>query len=168
MDLSTKVYGAWAGDEKGTPYNPDQCAQEVRDIHSSYQIYQCSRKKGYGPDGLYCKQHAPKETLPVTGVVYYAYVSGAVWSISRLDLNNNRIVNKEVVFGVWQGHVKGSIRNMSYVYDSLDKALGSVLERLTRHKDALIGDMLRVNTALADVHQTISETLTKTEPPQNP
>ena len=42
-------------------YKPEQCAYEVyapgRFVHS----YQCTRKPGYGPDGLYCKQHDPAE-----------------------------------------------------------------------------------------------------------
>ena len=38
-------------------YCPDQCAYEVWDF-SGWQLHQCSRKPGHGPEGLYCKQHA--------------------------------------------------------------------------------------------------------------
>ena len=31
----------------------------VTSIYTGYCIHQCSRKRGYGPDGLYCKQHDP-------------------------------------------------------------------------------------------------------------
>ncbi len=48
-------YGEWAGWPRGMAYNPACCAYEIwEDMHS----FQCSRKNGHGPDGLYCKQHA--------------------------------------------------------------------------------------------------------------
>lgn len=52
-------YNEWAGNPKGSPYNEERCAEEVwpRDRWVSYQ---CTRKNGYGPEGLYCKQHAKK------------------------------------------------------------------------------------------------------------
>ena len=48
-------YGEWAGKPQGTPYNPERCAYEV---WHNMTAYQCLRSPGYGPDGLYCKQHA--------------------------------------------------------------------------------------------------------------
>ena len=50
-------YGKWAGFPTGYKFNPDHCAYEV---DAKYLFVQCSRKPGYGPDGLYCKQHAKK------------------------------------------------------------------------------------------------------------
>ena len=52
-----RVYGAWAGNPKGSLENPARCIKEVwpRD---GYIAHQCRRKRGYGKDGLYCKQHA--------------------------------------------------------------------------------------------------------------
>lgn len=55
-----RVYGRWAGKPKGTQEDPTRCVEEVcaggRDMH----FYQCLRKRGHGPDGLYCKQHDPE------------------------------------------------------------------------------------------------------------
>ena len=48
-------YNRWAANPKGDSYRMGYCAYEVWWAVSSYQ---CSRKSGYGPDGLYCKQHA--------------------------------------------------------------------------------------------------------------
>lgn len=59
--LSEKRYGAWAGNPKGRPYNPEQCAEEVSD-RTGWHFYQCNRIKGFGKDGLYCKQHAKKNS----------------------------------------------------------------------------------------------------------
>jgi hypothetical protein len=50
-----KSYGAWTGNPKGNPEDPDRCVESVSD---GYLFYQCKRKRGYGPGGLYCKQHA--------------------------------------------------------------------------------------------------------------
>lgn len=51
-----KRYGRWAGNKRGDPYKEGKCAYEVWD-HVSRQ---CSRKKGHGVNGLYCKQHEKK------------------------------------------------------------------------------------------------------------
>lgn len=52
-----KRYGAWAGNNKGVPADKSRCAEEVAD---GYFFYQCSRKCGHGPNGIYCKQHAKR------------------------------------------------------------------------------------------------------------
>ncbi len=51
-------YGYWAGNPKGVPYCPNQCAYRVFPANGRW--HQCSRRKGHGPDGLYCQQHAAK------------------------------------------------------------------------------------------------------------
>ena len=50
-------YHKWAGNPRGYPYVPSRCAYEVFRHHLPSQ---CGRNKGYGPDGLYCRQHALK------------------------------------------------------------------------------------------------------------
>jgi hypothetical protein len=52
-------YGTWAGNPKGADYNEGSCAYEVSDS-DGWHYYQCSRKNGHGPEGIYCKQHAKK------------------------------------------------------------------------------------------------------------
>lgn len=49
-------YNTWAGEPKGQKYKPSQCAYEC--YAGIAQFYQCPRKPGHGPAGLYCKQHA--------------------------------------------------------------------------------------------------------------
>jgi hypothetical protein len=53
-------YNEWAGNPKGRAYDPRRCAYEVWQNHLSYQ---CSKKPGKGPDGLYCGQHAKRVSL---------------------------------------------------------------------------------------------------------
>lgn len=55
-----RIYGAWAGNKAGTPEAITRCIKEVwpRD---GWIPHQCRRKRGYGPNGLYCKQHAQKK-----------------------------------------------------------------------------------------------------------
>ena len=52
-------YGRWAGNERGITYDGDRCAMEVYD-RDGFHAYQCLRRRGYGPELLYCKQHAKK------------------------------------------------------------------------------------------------------------
>ena len=66
QEAQTHRYGGWAGNEKGRPFDPRRCAAEVM---SGYHFFQCTRKPGHGPGGLYCKQHAKcvKGGLPGDG-----------------------------------------------------------------------------------------------------
>lgn len=50
-----------------------RCVERV--TSDSWNFYQCSRKRGFGKDGLYCKQHAkrhPAEALSVSKQNSYA------------------------------------------------------------------------------------------------
>ena len=53
-------YGQWAGNEKGSCYDPARCAYEVYPKQNGWVPYQCRRERGSGPANLYCKQHAKK------------------------------------------------------------------------------------------------------------
>ena len=48
-------YNRWAGKPKGEDYKEGRCAYEV---FGAWLSYQCTRKNGHGPSGLYCKQHS--------------------------------------------------------------------------------------------------------------
>ena len=50
-----RQYGAWAGNRNGHPEQPTRCIVEV---YNGFMFGQCGRKRGHGPDSLYCKQHA--------------------------------------------------------------------------------------------------------------
>ena len=54
-------YGKWAGNPNGYPERWGDCIAEVHD-YSSCLFHQCCRKRGYGPDQKFCKQHAKKAT----------------------------------------------------------------------------------------------------------
>jgi len=55
-----RVYDEWSGNEKGTPEDPTRCIVAVPSW-SGWHSPQCRRKRGFGPEGLYCKQHAKIE-----------------------------------------------------------------------------------------------------------
>lgn len=55
--MTERRYNQWAGNPNGDKENPLKCIQEVRDS-SGWHSYQCARKRGFGKEGLYCKQHA--------------------------------------------------------------------------------------------------------------
>lgn len=53
-----KVYGQWSGNPRGIPAKPDQC---IKSVYGDRWIpHQCTRKRGHGPKGMYCKQHAKR------------------------------------------------------------------------------------------------------------
>jgi len=57
-------YGLWGGCPKGRPEDPTCCIEEVWPSRAYGLIpRQCSRKRGHGPDGLYCGQHAKKHNM---------------------------------------------------------------------------------------------------------
>lgn len=60
MMTEERRYNSWAGNPKGDPENKERCVQHVypQDYARGMISVQCSRKRGHGPDGLYCKQHA--------------------------------------------------------------------------------------------------------------
>ena len=51
----SRIYGGWAGNPKGNPENKENCIEEVYGL--DWYSHQCTRKRGHGKDGLYCKQH---------------------------------------------------------------------------------------------------------------
>lgn len=55
-----KAYGQWAGNEAGRKPDFTRCCKNLFDIRSAPGGYQCSRKRGHGPGGAYCKVHDPK------------------------------------------------------------------------------------------------------------
>jgi hypothetical protein len=53
-------YGEWAGNPAGTKEDDKRCREEVWPHGGGWVPYQCLRKRGYGPNGELCKQHAKK------------------------------------------------------------------------------------------------------------
>lgn len=54
-----RVYGQWAGNPNGTPEDTTRCIERVWKGRGQIPS-QCQRKRRYGKDGLYCKQHDPE------------------------------------------------------------------------------------------------------------
>ena len=54
----SRRYGAWAGNPSGAVEDVARCVREVAGRGRRVMFYQCLRKRGNGPGGLYCKQHA--------------------------------------------------------------------------------------------------------------
>ena len=59
-DAEKHRYRVFAGSPNGTAYNSLRCAAEVHDGGRAGLFNQCGRKPGYGPDHIYCAQHAKK------------------------------------------------------------------------------------------------------------
>lgn len=55
-------YGDYGGNPKGHAPDFTRCCEDVaRPLGVTYMYGQCTRKRGYGPEGAYCKQHDPIE-----------------------------------------------------------------------------------------------------------
>ncbi len=52
-------YGVCAGNTHGRKENPNHCIEAIF-VLNGWISRQCSRNRGHGPDGLYCKQHAKR------------------------------------------------------------------------------------------------------------
>lgn len=57
--LHDESYGAWAGNKAGYKPDPSRCCKSVSSSGRSHLFTQCGRKRGYGPEAAYCKQHSP-------------------------------------------------------------------------------------------------------------
>lgn len=56
-------YNQWAGNPKGEKEDVKRCVVEVFDKGRSILTHQCYRKRGYGPNGLLCRQHANRRLI---------------------------------------------------------------------------------------------------------
>jgi hypothetical protein len=54
-----RYYAQWGGNPRGTREDVTRCVEQVHDGGRGMRLHQCNRKRGHGPDGLYCKQHDP-------------------------------------------------------------------------------------------------------------
>ena len=64
--MMNRRYGQWAGNPDGVREDPTRCIQEVYP-RMEWHPSQCLRKRGHGPDGLYCKQHGKLEAQRQAG-----------------------------------------------------------------------------------------------------
>lgn len=57
-ETGERRYGRWAGRPNGYAEDKSCCAAEVPEGGRSCLFRQCARKRGHGPDGEFCRQHA--------------------------------------------------------------------------------------------------------------
>lgn len=55
--MSERRFGQWAGNLRGSAEDVTKCIEEVYPAGRSIIPAQCQRKRGHGPNGLFCKQH---------------------------------------------------------------------------------------------------------------
>jgi hypothetical protein len=53
-------YGQWAGNPKGNAEDKTRCVEVVMNT-GEWHFHQCFRKRGFGKNKEYCKQHAKIE-----------------------------------------------------------------------------------------------------------
>ena len=57
IEEKPRRYGQWAGFPQGRAEDKNRCAEEIWP-YPGWVPRQCTRKRGHGPGGQYCKQHA--------------------------------------------------------------------------------------------------------------
>lgn len=62
MRNGRRIYGEWAGNPRGVLENIERCIEGVFSPRS-YIEHQCTKQRGHGADGLYCKQHAKRRVI---------------------------------------------------------------------------------------------------------
>lgn len=64
--MTERRYGQWAGNDRGVAEDVTRCVEEVPDPYTArgFVYKQCARKRGHGPNGEYCKQHAKRMEAP--------------------------------------------------------------------------------------------------------
>lgn len=55
-----RIYGVWVGNPEGRKEDVTKCIETVCAQGPARMLHQCDRKRGFGKDGLYCKQHDPE------------------------------------------------------------------------------------------------------------
>ncbi len=58
MTNELRRYDKSALNPRGKREDVIRCIEEVSEPPSYWHSHQCTRKRGHGKDGLYCKQHA--------------------------------------------------------------------------------------------------------------
>ena len=53
-----RIYRRWSGNPDGHREDPELCVAAVSDGGRSVLSHQCGRRRGFGPKGELCKQHA--------------------------------------------------------------------------------------------------------------
>lgn len=61
-----RTYEHWSANPSGVPEDETRCVKSVPGAFGGMVSRQCARKRGYGRDGEYCKQHAKRR--PAIGV----------------------------------------------------------------------------------------------------
>lgn len=73
-----RTYGASWNQQ---PEDPTRCIERV---HSGWYFVQCTRKRGHGPTGEYCKQHSPESVAARAAVQTAKYEADKLgWEIKR-------------------------------------------------------------------------------------
>lgn len=118
-----RLYGCWAGQPHGTAENPTRCIEEVLGNDRWEKGHQCNFKRGHGPDGLYCKLHAPETRAAKQAESDRKY---AVYQI------NNRITGqgRQIVI------IARDVFKQADTYENLERAVAA-LESLIVERDAL-------------------------------
>lgn len=95
-------YGAWAGNPKGRKPNLEYCCIEVtpNERGGAAHRHQCRRKRGYGPNSAYCKQHDPAAVAKRHSAIDAR--ADAAWLARRYEFSGKRFY--DALVRIAEGH----------------------------------------------------------------
>ena len=98
--LYKEAYAAWTGNPEGNRPDYARCCQAVWSRDRWSKGDQCVRKRGYGPDGAYCKQHDPAAVKARNEAKKTHY--NAKWNATRYEMHGRTFFNALVKIA--EGH----------------------------------------------------------------
>lgn len=118
-------YNAWVGNPGGTAEDSTRCIEEVypNDGGGWARYHQCTRKRGHGPEGLYCKQHSPEAAEARKAAVD---ARAKRWTLG-FSVDGQRRTVSEIARRVFRQEAS---------FDDLEAAVGK-LEQLIAERDGL-------------------------------
>ena len=112
-----KIYGNWAGNPRGTPYNPARCAANVYGSERGAIAHQCHKPRGFGQGELWCKTHDPERVKAKQDASYAKYRAKIDQEQRRIDLREKRKEVADLAIEL----VK--VRSFGAAFDALAKAV---------------------------------------------
>ena len=124
-----RYYGKWAGLPRGVKENLTRCVAQVAVTDGRVtHFHQCQRKRGKGPEGLYCAVHRPP-TDTEARVLYRVAVDWHDGEIKAVK------VDKANDSHVWiAGYREGRATKYWEYHDTFEQAKASLLRRLHQHR----------------------------------
>ncbi len=132
-NVSSQTYGHGYSSNR---YDSKKCAAEAADTSTRFtRFFQCSRKPGFGTDGLFCKQHAKAEITELKKAFSIKSVSAGFscykdnYEIKEAPIT--KFTDQSVFIVSENGEVRREARHGTYniFFPTKEEAIGALTKR---------------------------------------